>query len=119
MTKEQRTNPILGTLEFELDSECWVAHVQNNNVDIPVFIGDGNDLDQNITFAEKIAENISSFMGSLQNYLLEQVEINSPPVAEEIQKLKIRDILVSTSSAKQCAMVFFTGSDKYKIWHCD
>ena len=112
-------DPELGPMKY-VDS-WWECAVSSKSGPVTLCVGGGYEPDPAcIESARATARRIDEFVDDVKTYLKAEAQQRAlRPFAHEIDALTISDVHYVWPKKPRYGMVYFSGPDKIKVWHCD
>ena len=111
---------VLGEMRLVNDARWWEATTQVAGQIITFRIGGkGAPNAVSIIQAHEIVQKFETFQREINEFLYQQSVDYLSDGAEEIQQLEVESIHFSGSKQPRSGMIYFSGSDEYRLWHCD
>jgi hypothetical protein len=116
---EKVEDAVLGPLHLSEDEDWWEATVVVGNKVVGFKIGgDSEPSHELIAHARDIVQRFDAFERMVAEFLAEEAH-KQRPSAGEIQQLLIEDICLFWPERPDDGMIYFKGSDEFKLWRCD
>jgi len=109
----------LGPIEFDEQEEAWVAHPTAGGQTLRFVIGGDKEPHQRLVAqAESIVSEFDDFHARIRGFLRREAA-SRPMLAQEIEQLEISHICLFGPERPNAGMIFFSSSDRFRVWHCD
>jgi len=115
----QRAHPTLGLLEFDPEEEAWVVAATLGRCHVRFLVGGELEPDPRLVDrAALVLADHESFQKDVCRFLELEADARSQ-FSREIRHLEVADVCFFWPDRPNDAMLFFTGSDDARVWHCD
>lgn len=112
-------HPALGSIEFDPEEDSWSATPKVGDQQVRFLIG-GKDAPDPTLLAQAVAilEDFDRFCRTVHEFLKREA-MARPRFTQEILQLRVADVCLFWSDRPNDSMIYFSGPDRFRVWHCD
>ncbi len=116
------TDPVLGELSLSNDAESWECQVSVDGKTVGFKLGGQDQPDARlIAHARELAQSLPEFERKVSEFLANEARADKhlAPFANEVRDLTLEDICLFWPDRPDDGMLFFLGTDDFRVWRCD